>query len=161
MNSRPFQLYWLGGRPKRPCDDLEPLPEALKILKRLPEIRKNIGKADSGLLNNAIAKTITSLTIGVRDAQVGEIRYREFFGELAFHAAFEVPPILIPDAAIGHRHIWMELAAMVRQADHPLHLRDFYELIGSTDPSHAAYHVRRAEQAGLIKKVGHQGGWMC
>ncbi|HMP80825.1 MAG TPA: hypothetical protein PKD54_15325, partial [Pirellulaceae bacterium] len=142
------------------CDDLEPLPEALKILKRLPEIRKNIGKADSGLLNNSIAKNITSLTVGVRNAQVGEIRYREFFGELAFHAAFEVPPIPIPDTPIGHRHNWMELAEMVRQANRPLHLRDFYELIGGDDPSHAAFHVRRAERAGLIKNVGHQGGWV-
>lgn len=150
----------LAIRIERPCDDLEPLPEALKILKRLPEIRQNIKRADHGLLNDAIAKTIASLTIGVRDAHVGEISYREFFGELAFHEAFGVQPLTIPDAAIGHRHLWMELAEMVRHANRPLHLRDFYELIGTTDPSHAAYHVRRAERTGLIKKVGHQGGWI-
>lgn len=150
----------LAIRIEQPCDSLEPIPEALKILRRMPKIRQNIKIADHGLLNEAIAKTIAWLKVGVRDTKVGEIRYREFFGELAFHDAFGVPPLEIPDSAIGHRHIWLELAELVRHADHPLHLRDFFELIGTNDPSHAAYHVRRAEKAGLIKKVGHQGGWV-
>lgn len=50
---------------------------------------------------------------------------------------------------------------MVCNADEPLHLKDFAEYIGTPDLSHAAYHVRRAEKAGLIRKVGHYGGWVA
>lgn len=62
----------------------------------------------------------------------------------------------IPDEAIGRRKI----SELVRRSKRPLHLADFCEHIGTPDPSHAAYHVRRAEKAGLIKNVGHQGGWV-
>jgi hypothetical protein len=31
--------------------------------------------------------------------------------------------------------------------------------IGSEDPSLASYHVRRAIQAGVLRKLGRTGGW--
>lgn len=33
------------------------------------------------------------------------------------------------------------------------------EVIGTSDAAHAAYHMRTAVRAGLIKKIGHQG-WL-
>lgn len=149
----------LAMRLEKPCDNLEPLPDALRILKRLPEIQRNITKAEFRLLADAISKTVATLSIGVRDAHAGDLQYREYFGELAFHDAFETSPIVIPDEVLGQRRIWRELGELVRASDRPLHLKDFGEHIGTTDASHAAYHVRRAEQAGLIKKIGHYGGW--
>lgn len=69
-------------------------------------------------------------------------------------------PIPIPDEAIGQRRIWRELGEQARNADRPLHLKDFAIQIGINDLSRAAHNVRRAEAAGLIKKIGHQGGWV-
>lgn len=34
------------------------------------------------------------------------------------------------------------------------------DVLRTTDSSHAAYHIRRAEAAVLIKKIGHQDGWV-
>jgi hypothetical protein len=48
-----------------------------------------------------------------------------------------------------------------RQADRPLHLKDFAKHIGTKDLSRAAHHVRRAEQAGLIREIGWVGGWVA
>ncbi|MCX7426304.1 MAG: hypothetical protein NTW96_11870 [Planctomycetia bacterium] len=54
-----------------------------------------------------------------------------------------------------------EIAELVRQADQPLHLKDFAQRIGTKDPSRAAHHVRRAEQTGLMRKMGWVGGWVA
>jgi hypothetical protein len=48
-----------------------------------------------------------------------------------------------------------------RQADQPLHLKDFAQHIGTKDLSRAAHHVRRAEKAGLMQEVGRVGGWVA
>jgi hypothetical protein len=48
-----------------------------------------------------------------------------------------------------------------RQADRPLHMKDFAQHIGTKCRSHAAHHVRRAEQAGLMQKIGWVGGWVA
>jgi hypothetical protein len=45
--------------------------------------------------------------------------------------------------------------------DRPLHLKDFAPHIGTNDLSRAAHHVRRAEQAGLMQKLGRVGGWVA
>jgi len=42
-----------------------------------------------------------------------------------------------------------------------LHLKDFAQHIGTKDPSCAAHHMRRAEQAGLMRKIGWVGGWVA
>jgi hypothetical protein len=39
--------------------------------------------------------------------------------------------------------------------------RDFCQHIGTKDMSRAAHHVRRAERAGLMKKIGWVGGWVA
>ena len=91
---------------------------------------------------------------------MGEIEYRAYSGEVRFHEAFGIPTIAIPDEVIGIRRIWRELGELVRKANRPLHLIDFAIHIGTKDLSHAAHHVRRSERAGLIKKIGHQGGWV-
>ncbi len=70
-------------------------------------------------------------------------------------------PIPIPDEAIGQRKVWRELGELVRNSDEPLHLVDFAKYIRTADLSHAAYHVRLAEKAGLISKIGHYGGWVA
>jgi len=141
--------------------ELEPLPEALSVLARFADVPQNLDKADRAKLAHAIRQTVDSVTIGIRNAACGEIEYRELTGELRFHEAFAISPIEIPDEAIGQRRIWREFGVLVRQAEHPLHLADFCEHIQSPDASHAAYHVRRAEKAGLIQKIGHQGGWVA
>jgi hypothetical protein len=48
-----------------------------------------------------------------------------------------------------------------RQADRPLHLRDFAQHIGTKDLSRAAHHVRRAERAGLMRKIGWVVEWVA
>jgi hypothetical protein len=40
------------------------------------------------------------------------------------------------------------------------HLKDFAQHIGTKDLSRAAHHVRRAERAGLMRKIGWVGGWV-
>jgi hypothetical protein len=88
-------------------------------------------------------------------------RYREHFGELRFHEALlGDKAIPIPDEVIGQRKIWREIGELVRQANEPLHLREFCQHIGTKDASRAAHHVRKAERAGLIKKIGWAGGWV-
>jgi hypothetical protein len=47
------------------------------------------------------------------------------------------------------------------QADGPLHLNNFAQHIGTKDLSRAAHHVRRAEEAGLMQKIGWVGEWVA
>lgn len=150
----------LAGKIEGRVDELEPLPEALRVLNRFAEIPNNMAKADRTKLGNAIRQTIRSIEIRTGDAQVGDVKYRELVGELCFLEAFGIKPIAIPDEALGQRRIWREYGELVRQSKHPLHLKDFAAHINTPDMSHAAYHVRRSERAGLIEKVGHQGGWI-
>lgn len=141
--------------------ELEPLPEALRVLARFADVPRNLAKADRAKLAHALRQTVSAITIGVRDAKCGEITYRELHGELAFHEAFGLKPVAIPDEAIGQRRIWRDIGELVRKAKHPLHLRDFCQHIGTKDASRAAHNVRRAEKAGLIEKIGHYGGWVA
>jgi predicted MarR family transcription regulator len=48
-----------------------------------------------------------------------------------------------------------------RQADRPLHPADVAKYIDTPDTSRAAHHVRRAEKAGLMRKVGSFDGWVA
>lgn len=132
--------------------------EPLSVLARFADVPKNLDKADRAKLAHAISQTVDLVTIGIRNTACGEIEYRELTGELRFYEAFAISPIEIPDETIGQRRIWREFGVLAKQADHPLHLADFCEHLQSPDPSHAAYHVRRAEKAGMIRKIGHQGG---
>ena len=152
--------FELSQRLEEPDSDLKPLPDALKVLGRLAEIHENLAKANVSKLADAISKTIADLSIQVRETNVGSIEYREIVAELIFHDAFGIDPIVIPDEVLGQRRIWRELGVLVADADRPLHLKDFCEYLGTTDPSHAAHHLRRTERAGLIRKIGHQGGWV-
>ena len=99
------------------------------------------------------------ITIENRTTTTGDIEHPELVGRLQLHKSLATKPIIIPDIAIGCRKIWLEIADLIRQSKQPLHLKEICEHIGSIDASHAAYHIRRAESAGLIKKIGHQGGW--
>lgn len=140
--------------------ELEPLPDALHVLARISDVPGNLAKADKAKLAHAIRQTVASIIIGTGPARTGKIEYKEMFGELRFHAAFGMKAIPIPDEAIAQRRIWRELGELVRNADRPLHLKDFAIQIGTKDMSRAAHNVRRAEAAGLIQKIGHQGGWV-
>jgi hypothetical protein len=42
-----------------------------------------------------------------------------------------------------------------------MHLKEFRQHIGTPDLSRAAHHVRRAEQAGLMRKTGWVGEWVA
>lgn len=75
--------------------------------------------------------------------------------------AFGQKPIPIPDEAIGQRRIWGEIGELARRSKHPLHLADVCRLIDSPNASYACYPVRRAENAGLIRKIGHHDGWVA
>ena len=90
-----------------------------------------------------------------------KISYREITGTLEFHPAFGIDPIKIPDEVLGQRRIWREIGELTRRSKQPIHLADVCEMIESPDPSHACYHMRRAQEAGLVKKVGHQGCWIA
>lgn len=150
----------LQQRIDRRASELEPIPEALKLIGRLARIRSRLDLADRKKLAYAIGQTVESLTICLRKTKTGQVEHVEAFGELRFHEALGCEPIPIPDEAIGRRKVWREIGQLVRQSDHPLHLADFAKHIGTKDLSRAAHHVRRAESAGLMRKVGHQGGWV-
>ena len=79
---------------------------------------------------------------------------------MQLHESLATKPFTIPDTAIGRRKIWREIADQIRQSKYPLHLKEICQHIGTTDASHASYHIRRAESVGLIKKLGHHGGWV-
>lgn len=149
----------LADRIERRNGELEPLPEALDVIAHFADLGKKLKQADRVKLAHAVKQTVVSIAIGTRLATTGEIQHREHFGELRLHEALHKKPIAIPDEAIGQRKVWREFGELVRNADHPLHLADFANHIGTADLSHAAHHVRRAEKAGLIRKLGHQGGW--
>jgi BMFP domain-containing protein YqiC len=151
----------LADRIQRRNSELEPLPEALDVIAEFADLGKKLKVADRVKLAHAVKQTVVSVTIGTRMATTGEIKHREHFGELRLHEALHKKPIAIPDEAVGQRKVWRELGDLVRNADEPLHLKDFAEYIGTPDLSHAAYHVRRAEKARLIRKVGQQGGWVA
>jgi len=151
----------LVDRIERHSRALEPLPEALEVIAEFGDLRQKLKLADRVKLAHAVKQTVVSITIGIRQTTTGNLSHPEHFGELQLHAALRTKPIPIPDTAIGCRKIWRELADLVRQSDRPLHLRDFCEYLGTSDQSHAAYHVRRAEQAGVIRKIGSYGGWVA
>jgi hypothetical protein len=95
----------LAERLDRRGRELEPLPEAIKVLARISEVPANLNLADREKLRRAIHETLTSISIGVRDTQVCAIQFREVYGELRFHEAFGIGRIAILDEAIGHRRI--------------------------------------------------------
>lgn len=127
------------------------------------DLGKRLKHAGRVKLALAVKQTVASITItiGTRMAKPDKIEHREVYGELQLHETLRKMLIAIPDEAIGMRKIWRELGDLVRNADEPLHLKDFCKYIGTPDLSHAGYHVRRAEKAGVIRKVGHQGGWVA
>lgn len=140
--------------------ELEPLPEALRVLARFVEVSKNLVKADRAKLAHAIRQTVSSITIGIRNAKSGEIKYRELHGELQFHEAFGLRAITIPDAVIGQRRVWREIGELARRSKKPIHLADVCKLIDSPDPAHACYHMQQAVRAGVVQKIGKNGGWV-
>lgn len=94
-------------------------------------------------------------------ATTGDLAYREHFGELRFHEALHDKAVPIPDEAIGQTRIWREAGELCRQADGPLHLKDFAKYIGTEDLSRACHHMRRAEKAGVVRKIGWVKGWVA
>ena len=143
-------------------DALEPLPEALEIIRQFGFVKGKLQAADRVKVQYALQQTVPSIRVGTWMAKTGEITCREHFGELRFHEALLPDKVMaIPDEAIGQRKIWREIGELVRQAKGPLHLADFAEYIGTKDASRAAHHVRKAEKAGLMKKIGWVGGWVA
>lgn len=144
--------------------ELEPLPEALSVLAKFDKIRERIGQADRAKLAHAIRQTVASITIGTRKAKAGTIDYNEHYGELRFNQNLGIDKAIpIPDEAIGQRRIWREIGELARRSKKTIHLKDVCEIIGSSCPSRACHNVRRAEAAGLIKKIGGKGtggGWV-
>ncbi|MEI8213760.1 MAG: recombinase family protein [Planctomycetota bacterium] len=140
---------------------LEPLPEAIDVIQQYGALVDRLHNADRVKLAHAISLTVASITIETRNAKTGDIEHPELVGKLHLHESLATKPIIIPDEAIGRRKIWREIADLIRQSKQPLHLKEICQHIGTTDASHAAYHIRRAEAASLIKKLGHQGGWVA
>ncbi len=150
----------LADRIERHKSELEPIPEALDVIAEFGDLRQKLKQADRVKLAHAVKQTVASITIGMRKAKTGQIEHIEYFGELRLHEALRTKPIPLPDNVIGRRKVWRDIGELVRQSDHPLHLADFCKFIGTKDMSRAAHHVRRAEKAGLMRKIGHQGGWV-
>jgi hypothetical protein len=149
-------------RVDRRRDALEPLPEALEIIRQFGFVKGKLLAADRIKLQYALRQTVASIRIGTRMATMGNVTYREQFGELRFHEALLGDKVVpIPDEVIGQRKIWREIGELVRQADSPLHLKDFCRHIGTKDMSRAAHHVRKAEKAGLMRKLPGYGGWVA
>jgi len=137
-------------------------PAALEFIRQLGYVKGRLRDADRAKLRYALRQTIASIRVGTRMSKTGDLTYRQHFGELRFHEALLPGKVIpIPDEAIGVRKIWREIGELVRQADGPLHLKDFCRYIGTKDLSHAGYHVRRARRAGLMRKIGWLGGWVA
>jgi|GEM_PF-2648732 len=138
-----------------------PAPPGLRVLARFAEVPRNLARADRAKLAHAIRQTVSSITIGVRDAKSGDIVYRELYGELMFHEAFGQRPITIPDEVIGQRRVWREIGELARASRRPIRLEGVGRLIDSNDPSLACYHMRQAVKAGMVRKVGAKDGWVA
>lgn len=132
------------------------------IIRKLGFVKGRLQDADRVKLQYALRQTIASIRIGTRMATTGEITCREHFGELRFHEALLPGKVVpIPDEAIGQRKIWREIGELVRQADRPLHLADIGKSTGVRDLAGVAHHMRRAERAGVVRKVSWVGGWVA
>jgi hypothetical protein len=137
--------------------ELAPLPE---VIRQLGYVKGRLQDADRANLQYALRQTVASVRIGTRMATTGNVTCREHYGELRFHEALLGGKVIaIPDEAIGVPKIWREIGELCRQADKPLHLKDFCQHIGTKDHSRAAHHVRRAERAELMHKIGWVAGW--
>jgi hypothetical protein len=62
----------------------------------------------------------------------------------------------MPTASVG-----IAAGEFARQSKAPLHLADVMEFLGITDPAHASHHLKRALQAGVVRKIGMYGGWVA
>jgi len=143
-------------------DELKPLPEALAVIAKFAEYRDQLDKADRATLANALRVTVASIRIRVTATKTGGIEHNEHQGELLFHPGFGVKkPVAIPDEAIGMRKIWREIAALAKTTRQPIRLADVMRHIDTKDASLASYHIRRAIQAGVLKKVANNGGWIA
>ena len=101
------------GRIERRRGELEPLPEALKIIRQLGFVKGRLQDADRVKLQYALRQTIASIRIGTRMATTGDVTCREHFGELRFHEALLPGKVIaIPDEAIGQRKIWREIGEL-------------------------------------------------
>jgi hypothetical protein len=157
--NRRFEAVLLSEQSRMSREDVF---DAMQHWKQLRDAGvKNLAKPDQAKLAVAIRQTIASITLGIHDAKCGKISYREITGTLEFHPAFGIDPIEIPDDVLGQRRIWREIGELARRSKQPIHLADVCEMIESPDPSHACYHMRREQEAGLVRKVGHQGGWLA
>lgn len=140
--------------------ELEPLPEALRVLARYSQLTGQLAQADRRLLSQALRKTITRITMEVHPRRSGEMKFRELTGRLEFHEAFGIPPIEIPDEVLGQRKVWREIGGLARRLPRPVRLADVCALIPVHDPAHASHHLRQAVRAGVVRKVLPAGGWV-
>jgi len=95
------------------------------MIAKFAEYRDQLDKADGVTLANALRVTVVSIQIEARACTTGGIEHNEYYGELRFHPGFGVKkPVAIPDEALGHRKIWREIAALAKNLDRPLRLKD-------------------------------------
>lgn len=133
------------------------MSEAIDVLQQYGALVERLDNADRVKLAHAISLTVASITIESRTAKTSDIEHPELVGTLRLYESLATKLIIIPDTAIGRRKIWREIAELLRQSKQALHPKEICQQIGTT----AAYHIRRAEAEGLIKKLGHQGGWVA
>ena len=121
------------------------------MIAKFAEYRDQLDKADGVTLANALRVTVVSIQIEARACTTGGIEHNEYYGELRFHPGFGVKkPVAIPDEALGHRKIWREIAALAKNLDRPLRLKDVMAMQGTKDASRASHNngIHRSHNRG-------------
>lgn len=148
---------------ERQSEDMESLPEAIRVLSNLARIRDNLDIADREALGAAMHQTINRITIRNDILTSGQLTYREVSGDIHLHPLVNAgQAIVIPARLLTRPFHWMEVGELARRSTEPIHLKEVMELIGTKDPPHAHFHIRQALKAGIIIRLpGPAAGWVA
>ena len=147
----------------RRSENLEAVPEAMRVLANMTLIREKLDLADRQTLQMALAQTIDRIAVCKHFSKSGHVEYTETTADIHFHpVVLDGKCITLPSRLFVRAPYWQQIVEMAREMDEPFHLTHVQKLINTADPSHAHYHVRRALKAGVIRPVpGTAAGWVA
>lgn len=133
-------------------ENLEAVPEAMRVLANMTLIRENLDLADKQTLQMALAQTIDRIAVFKHLRTSGDVEHTETTADIHFHPlVLDGKRITLPSRLFVRTPYWQKIAEMAREMGEPFHLKDVQELIHTCDPSHAHFHVRRAMKARVIR----------
>ena len=147
---------------ERQTDNLEALPEAMKVLSKLARIRDNLDLADREALSAALRQTIDRITIRNEFPTTGEITHRVVIAEIHLNPLVNGGGVIpIHSELLSRKRGWMLIRDLAKSSKHPIHLKEVMELIGTKDSSLASFQLRQAVKAGVVVRLPKQAGWVA